>query len=359
VKRTLSIVGITLAAIIVLGVLIVGSGALSVAADEPHSSVIFRVLETARERSIAARADDVEVPASLDDAAMVRRGAGNYDGMCAKCHLAPGMEPTELSAGLSPTPPNLAKHAHDDPAEAFWVIKHGIKATGMPAWGKHMQDLYIWDVVALLRKLPSMSAEQYQAEVSASGGHSHGGGESAEHTHEEGEDHEEEPGEHHSHEEGSTSAAAEPAHAESDGTAHIHADGTKHVHSAPASGPVPAAKALHEAMSAGDAARVQTLLDPKVIIMEGGNVERSLKEYAGHHLPADLKFMKGVSYKLQRQTGDSSGDLAWVASEAQLTGSSDGKPVELVSTETLVLKKVGGAWKVVHIHWSSKALKKA
>jgi ketosteroid isomerase-like protein len=110
-------------------------------------------------------------------------------------------------------------------------------------------------------------------------------------------------------------------------------------------------------MSAGDAARVQSLLDPKVAIMEGGNVEQSLKEYAAHHLPADLTFMKGVTYTLERQTGDSSGDLAWVASEAALTGASDGKPVALASTEILVLKNAGGNWKVVHIHWSSKAAK--
>ena len=110
-------------------------------------------------------------------------------------------------------------------------------------------------------------------------------------------------------------------------------------------------------MSAGDAARVQSLLDPEVMIMEGGNVERSLNEYAAHHLPADLKFMKGLTYKLERQTGESSGAFAWVANEATLSGSSGGKPVTLVSTETLVLKNVGGSWKVVHIHWSSKAAK--
>lgn len=241
-----------------------------------------------------------------------------------------------MSAGLSPTPPNLAKHAHTDAAEAFWVIKHGIKATGMPAWGKHMEDQYIWSVVVFLRKLPSLSAEEYEAEVTASGGHSHGGGESAEHSHEEGQDHEDESADH-------SRDANEPS--------------AKHTHTAPASGPVSAAQALHDALAAGDAARVQSLLDPKVMIMEGGDVERSLKEYAAHHLPADLKFMKGVTYKVERQTGDSAGDLAWVASEAALTGSSDGKPIELVSTETLVLKNVGGSWKVVHIHWSSKSAK--
>jgi mono/diheme cytochrome c family protein/ketosteroid isomerase-like protein len=327
-KRTLSIVAITLLAVVLLGALVVGSGALSVAADEPHSSLVFGILDTARERSIEARAADIQVP-TLDDAAMVRRAAGNYDAMCAKCHLAPGMDPTELSAGLAPTPPNLAKHAQEDAAEAFWVIKHGIKATGMPAWGKHMRDPYIWDLVAFLRKLPSLSAEQYQAEVAASGGHSHDGDDE--------------------------SAEAMRSHSETAETKHVHADGSQHTHSGPASGPIAAAKALHDALAAGDAARVQSLLDPEVVIMEGGNVERSRKEYAAHHLSADLKFMKGVTYELERQTGASSGDLAWVASEAAMTGTSGGKPVALASTETLVLKNVGGTWKAVHIHWSSKA----
>jgi mono/diheme cytochrome c family protein/ketosteroid isomerase-like protein len=340
-KRTLSTVAITLLAVVLLGALVVVSGALSVAADEPHSSLVFGILDSARERSIEARADGIQVPA-LDDAGMVRRGAGNYDAMCAKCHLAPGMAPTELSRGLAPKPPNLAKNANADAAEAFWVIKHGIKATGMPAWGKHMEDQYIWDVVAFLRKLPSLSLEQYQAEVAASGGHSHGGGESADH---------------HSHDGDEVSGSAPHSHSETAEATHVHADGAEHTHTAPANGPVGAAQALHDALSDGDAARVQGLLDSKVMIMEGGNVERSLKEYAGHHLPADLKFMKAVTYKLERQTGDSSGDLAWVATEAALTGSSDGKPVALISTETLVLKNVGGRWKVVHIHWSSKSAK--
>ncbi len=355
-KRTLSVVAITLLAVVLLGAMVVASGAISVAADEPHSSLVFGILDTARERSIKTRADDIQVPA-LDDSEMVRRGAGNYDSMCAKCHLAPGMDPTELSAGLSPTPPNLAKHAHADPGEAFWVIKHGIKATGMPAWGKHMEDQYIWDVVAFLRKLPSLSAEQYQTEVAASGGHSHEGAGSVGHSHEEGEDHQEEAADHHSRDGDETSARSAHSHSETGESTHVHADGAQHTHKAPASGPVGAATALHDALSAGDIARVRSLLDPKVMIMEGGNVERSLKEYTAHHLPADLKFMKGVTYELERQTGDSSGDLAWVASEATLTGASDGKPVALASTETLVLKNVAGIWKVVHIHWSSKAAK--
>ena len=353
-KRMLLTVVATLVALAVLSAVIVGSGVYSVGADEPHWSSVHGILDAARARSITVHADNVEVPA-LDDAAMVRRGAGNYDSMCAGCHLAPGADESELSVGLYPPPPNLTKHTHSEPAEAFWIIKHGIKSTGMPAWGKRMGDEYIWDLVAFLRKLPSLSSEQYKAEVAASGGHSHGGGESGEHSHEEGDEHEQDQ---HSHGAGEDHADAPDDPSDAGGTTHTHADGTQHAHDAPASGPVRAVQALHEAMSAGDAKRVQNALDPKVLIMEGGNVERSRDEYAGHHLPADLKFMQAVTYKLERQTGDTVGDLAWVASEARLTGTREGKPIDLVSTESLVLKKAASGWKVVHVHWSSRTVKK-
>jgi hypothetical protein len=71
-----------------------------------------------------------------------------------------------------------------NPAATFWVIKHGIKATGMPAWGKSMGDPYIWGMVAFLDQLPNMDAEQYQTLVASSGGHEHGGGETQMHDHE-------------------------------------------------------------------------------------------------------------------------------------------------------------------------------
>lgn len=354
-NRTLLAVAATLVALIVIGALVIGSGLYNVAADEPHWSFVHGIVDMTRERSIAVHASDIQVPA-LEDAAMARRGAGNYDAMCASCHLSPGMDESELSVGLYPAPPNLTKHTHVDSAESFWIIKHGVKATGMAAWGQRMDDKYIWDLVAFLRKLPSLSAEQYKAEVAASGGHSHGGGESAEHSHEEGEEHEEH--EEHQHSHGAQEGEEEHEHSDSESAPHAHADGTQHTHEAPAGSPVRAAQALHEAMSAGDAKHVQDVLDPKVLIMEGGNVERSRAEYAGHHLPADLKFMQALDYKLERQTGDTVGDLAWVASEARLSGTREGKPIDLVSTESLVLKKAAAGWKVVHIHWSSRAAKK-
>ena len=280
-------------------------------------------------RSIAVRAAKIDVP-SLEDPASVRKGAGNYDSMCTGCHLAPGMKDSEMSVGLYPAPPNLST-VQLDPAKAFWVIKHGIKASGMPAWGKRMEDSYIWEIVAFLRKLPAMTAEQYAVEVASSSGHTHGGGETmSKDAHDD---------------------AATPAHSEESGS---KTASRPHTQDNAKTTAVAAARAFHKALTSGDAHALKELLDPDVLIMESGHVERSRQEYSAHHLASDLKFMKSVAYKLERESGDAVGDLAWVTSESRLTGVANDKPVDTVSMETLVLKKSAAGWRVTHIHWSSR-----
>lgn len=212
--------------LLVLLLLVIGwawSGMYDIAADRPHTRPVSALLEVLRERSADVRASDIEVP-PLDDEAQIRAGAGNYDAMCSGCHLSPGMAETELSRGLYPAPPNLARTGIDNPAEAFWTIKHGIKASGMPAWGKSMEDRHIWDMVALASRLPELTAEQYHALVEASGGHSHGGAETPAHEHGPGETHDREaepdreesapsPGDEHRHEHDEDHHAGEAAQA--------------------------------------------------------------------------------------------------------------------------------------------------
>ena len=162
----------------------VWSGIYNIGADDQHTRPVYALMETMRERSIEARANKLDVP-DIKDPARITQGAGNYNAMCMGCHLAPGMDETELSKGLYPAPPNLTQETVEA-AEAFWVIKHGIKASGMPAWGKSMDDEYIWNMAAFLQELPKLNAAQYQAMVDSSGGHSHGGGETKPHAHAEG-----------------------------------------------------------------------------------------------------------------------------------------------------------------------------
>jgi mono/diheme cytochrome c family protein len=85
--------------------------------------------------------------------------------MCSGCHLAPGMKRSEMSRGLYPRAPELKRGSRLTPGEEFWVVKHGLKMSGMPAWGVTHDDELLWDVVAFLRKLPELTPDQYQAIV--------------------------------------------------------------------------------------------------------------------------------------------------------------------------------------------------
>lgn len=209
------------------GALALYLGVYDVGADAPHTRPVYALLEFARDRSIAARANSLAVPAGLDEPARLRQGAGNYEAMCSGCHLKPGAAPTELSRGLYPAPPDLTRTSVPV-AQAFWVIKHGIKASGMPAWGRSMGDEYVWNMAAFVQQLPQLDRATYDAWVARSEGHSHGGGESGGHAHA-GEDGHHDAAEHeHEHDEPQARAedAAPPAPAES----HVHADGKTHVH---------------------------------------------------------------------------------------------------------------------------------
>jgi mono/diheme cytochrome c family protein len=155
---------IVLAVICAAGItLFVQSGLYDVAADAPHSEPVLHLLDAVRARSVAVRAEDIVRPADLGDPKRIAAGAGLYAEMCSGCHLAPGMQPTEISRGLYPRAPRLTEPTGLTPEQEFWVIKHGIKMSGMAAWGPTHSDELIWDMVAFIDKLPSLSAADYRA----------------------------------------------------------------------------------------------------------------------------------------------------------------------------------------------------
>ncbi|MFN2646041.1 MAG: cytochrome c [Burkholderiales bacterium] len=162
------------------------SGAYNVAADEPHWPITESLLNVLRKRSIETRARAL-APPDLVDEKRIAAGASQYAEMCESCHLAPGIAESELRKGLYPKPPELARRAHGDAREMFWIVKHGIKATGMPAWGPTHDDETLWNVVAFLQKLPQLDEKGYRELVEmgephtpipqhgkAADGHSHG-----------------------------------------------------------------------------------------------------------------------------------------------------------------------------------------
>ncbi|MBT9470792.1 MAG: cytochrome c [Phenylobacterium sp.] len=144
---------------------VIYSGLYNIGADAPHTRPVYWMIENLRDRSIAVRARGITPPANFNDPKRIATGAGLYAEMCSGCHLAPGMEKTEISQGLYPQAPELGRGLAHTPGEEFWMIKHGIKMTAMPAWGRTHSDELIWDMVAFVRKLPTLSPAQYQAAV--------------------------------------------------------------------------------------------------------------------------------------------------------------------------------------------------
>ena len=151
------------AALIGLGVYVY-SGKYNIGADQPHWFVTTKLIETLRDRSIESRAKDIVIP-DLADSELVLKGAHQYDAMCSGCHLRPGMEDSEIRQGLYPEPPDLSL-VRINAGNAFWVIKHGIKMTGMPAWGRTHDDITLWSIVAFIEKLPGMTPQVYKQLVS-------------------------------------------------------------------------------------------------------------------------------------------------------------------------------------------------
>ena len=147
----------------IVGLAAMYSGIISVAANYPDKAIVAWALSTTMDHSVQRHAAGIKVPA-LDDPAMVQTGFGHYRGMCVGCHGAPGVEIGEMGRALNPEPPKLTEAAGDWKSnELFWIIKNGVRMSGMPAWGASHSDNEIWAIVAFARKLPSMKPAEYQA----------------------------------------------------------------------------------------------------------------------------------------------------------------------------------------------------
>ena len=166
-------------AAIVAGFVFVTSGVYDIAATTPHWALTTWVLENIRTRSIRVHAAGIEVPVNLRDPAEITMGTEHFATHCAICHGAPGVPRDDIADGLYPRPPDLAQTATVyTSAQIFWILKHGIKMTGMPNWSDHGDD-ELWATVAFVEQLPGMTAHRYAGLVSESaklaGRHGHGG----------------------------------------------------------------------------------------------------------------------------------------------------------------------------------------
>jgi mono/diheme cytochrome c family protein len=163
--RLLAIIGALAIVVAIAAAVFFLGGFFSVAATWEDNAVVAWTLEHVREASISHHATD-SPPGSLDDPAMIRAGARAFAARgCVTCHGGPGAPWAKFSEGLNPAPPDLKDVVGElQPRELFWVIKNGIRMTGMPSFGSTgVPDQEIWSIVAFAKKLPTVSEADFKA----------------------------------------------------------------------------------------------------------------------------------------------------------------------------------------------------
>ena len=161
----------------IAGAVLVFTGAYNVSAAAGHYAPLRAVFETAMDRSVRTHADGIEVPARFTEAEIVA-GAAEYKAMCEHCHGGPGVQRAGWAEGIVPEPPEIEHAAKEwQPNEIFWIVRNGIKMTGMPAFGPTHDDRTVWNIVGFVDRIPQMSPEQYAAFESDAGHHGRGSGE--------------------------------------------------------------------------------------------------------------------------------------------------------------------------------------
>jgi mono/diheme cytochrome c family protein len=160
------------ALLVLAGIAFMFSGVYDVSASIPDKGLIRWALVTTQEHSVRRAVGGIKgkvtVP-NLEDAKLIRTGLVHYNEMCTTCHGAPGVKISEIGQGLNPDPPELSDVGRDAPEETFWVVKNGIKMTGMPSFGVTHSDDEVWAIVAFVRKMGKLTPEQYQAMVQQAG----------------------------------------------------------------------------------------------------------------------------------------------------------------------------------------------
>lgn len=168
--RVLVLVLITICLLVVAGMVYLFSGYYDISATRPHWKTTVWMINQLRERSVEFHSKGIKFH-DLKDPRLIKAGVEHYHEMCRLCHGAPGHEKEEFAKGLYPKPPNLTSKEIQgmSDAEAFWVIKNGIKMTGMPAFGPTHDDNELWGIVGFWRRLPGLKPEQYKEVLESTG----------------------------------------------------------------------------------------------------------------------------------------------------------------------------------------------
>ncbi len=167
--RLLAFIGALAILVAIAAAVFFFGGFWSVAETQDDPAIVSWALASVRGSSVAWHADAVP-PANLAEPATVQAGARAYATIgCVNCHGGPGVKWAKFSEGLKPVPADLVAMAKArTPAELFWVIKNGVKFTGMPSFGlAGASDKDIWSIVAFVRKLPTVTEADYKTWTAA------------------------------------------------------------------------------------------------------------------------------------------------------------------------------------------------
>lgn len=136
-------------------------GLYDTSATTSHTGPVYALLETAMRYSVRMRADRVEVP-PLREPARLALGAACYRSHCVQCHGGPGVAQDAIGMSLQPLPGPLADAARRwRPQDVYWITRHGIKMSGMPAWELRLSDDELWAVVAFVDRLAELSPADF------------------------------------------------------------------------------------------------------------------------------------------------------------------------------------------------------
>jgi len=147
---------------------IIATGVFSVAATSPPGDLERKFASFTVNRSVARRAPRGPNPVKPSGESLAA-GLSHYRAMCATCHGAPGVDPSEIGEGLNPPAPDLTLprvQARTD-GELFWIVQNGLRMTGMPAFGPTHREEEIWKIVTFLRHLPELTPDEEKALASA------------------------------------------------------------------------------------------------------------------------------------------------------------------------------------------------
>jgi mono/diheme cytochrome c family protein len=139
----------------------IAGGFYDISVTGQHTQAVYSLLETTMSRSVKLRARDVQVP---DLSGRAPRGAACYRDKCLQCHGGPGVAQAEIGLSMQPLPgPLVDVAARWKPRELYWITRHGIKMSGMPAWQYRLSEADLWAVVAFLEQLPQLTAKDFKA----------------------------------------------------------------------------------------------------------------------------------------------------------------------------------------------------